>query len=120
VAILERLKHVGAAGSPIARAWDTLRRNGVRGLARAVVRHGAGRVGIRLPNPDDHHIFHFSYEELLQVLSAAGFRPEKIHWQKPPFAFCVYLSASPGKARARQPEPAAGRAGHATGTRTSA
>jgi SAM-dependent methyltransferase len=41
---------------------------------------------------DDHNI-RLSYSQLLDLLAISGFTIEKIHWQKPPYGFCVYVSA---------------------------
>ncbi len=43
------------------------------------------------------HTFHFKYKELIDLLSITGFEIEKEHWQKPPFSYCIYLSATPAK-----------------------
>ena len=42
---------------------------------------------------NDHHIWHPDYEELLQLLQRTHFAVEKLHWQKPPHDFCIYLMA---------------------------
>jgi SAM-dependent methyltransferase len=97
VAILERLQHVDR-GTAVARAINKLRTGGLRSLGGAVLRQSAGRVGLRVRNPEDHHIFHFTYDQLLQLVAASGFHTGKVHWQKPPFDYCVYLSATVAKA----------------------
>jgi SAM-dependent methyltransferase len=41
----------------------------------------------------DDHIFRFTYQELLDLLSVTGFQVKKEHWQKPPYSFSIYLTA---------------------------
>jgi SAM-dependent methyltransferase len=93
LAVVERLSTANR-GSLGARAVAKLRTGGRAGLLRAALRKSAGAIGIDLHNPDDHHIFHLSYEQLADLLAVVGFRAEKVHWQRPPFDYCVYLSAS--------------------------
>ncbi len=93
LAILERLNAV-QRGSLVARAANKLRTDGLRSVLGAALRKSAASVGIQLRNPDDHHIFHFSYDQLVDLLAAVGFHTDKVHWQRPPFDFCLYLSAS--------------------------
>ena len=97
LAMLERV-HEANRGSLVARAANKLRTDGAGSLLRAAVRKAAGAVGIQLENPDDHHIFHLSYDQLSALLTTVGFRAEKAHWQRPPFDFCLYLSAAVQKA----------------------
>jgi SAM-dependent methyltransferase len=47
--------------------------------------------------PGDGHLFHLTCDHLRDLLALTGFRVEKEHWQKPPHAHCLYLSARPLK-----------------------
>jgi len=42
---------------------------------------------------DDHHIFRFTRSNLQDLLGEIGFYITKEHWQKPPFNYCLYITA---------------------------
>lgn len=51
------------------------------------------RKSVSYARGSDEHTFRFTYDELVDLLYATGFETQKVHWQKPPFTYCVYLSA---------------------------
>lgn len=74
-----------------------LERNGMISLLKAVQTRIAGIARREAGESTDHHIFRLTDAELRDLLSVTGFEIRKEHWQKPPFTFCIYLTASPGK-----------------------
>ncbi len=87
LAMMEKLKEAPAL-SLWTKVKDKLKKEGIKGVAMKILKrliHLADR---------DHHIFHFTQAELVDLLSITGFKIEKQHWQKPPFNFCIYLNAS--------------------------
>lgn len=61
-------------------------------IPRALLRRLAGVQ----PPPaavEDDHMFHWRYDDLVDLLKTTGFTITKEHWQKPPFTMCVYISA---------------------------
>lgn len=63
-------------------------REGVRGVARAA----RARLTSRLGEHRDH-TFHWSYDDVVDLLDRCGLAVAKEHWQKPPYSTCVYLLA---------------------------
>lgn len=63
---------------------------GIVSMLRSVPAKLAGNV---LPGHDDHN-FRPTYQALHELISASGFMVEKEHWQKPPFSYVLYLSAT--------------------------
>lgn len=45
---------------------------------------------------EDHHMFHFTHRQLMELLAAAQFTIVREHWQKFPFDYCIYVSATRG------------------------
>lgn len=41
----------------------------------------------------DDHIFRLTLRELRELFTLTGWTITKEHWQKPPFDFCIYVSA---------------------------
>lgn len=50
-------------------------------------------VNVKKNKVIDDHMFHWQYTDLLDLLNETGFKVIKKHWQKPPFANCIYISA---------------------------
>ena len=63
-------------------------RAGIKGLVKAAIYHIK-----RTEKRTDDHMFHWNYEDLIDLLRITGFEVIKEHWQKPPFTMCIYLSA---------------------------
>lgn len=45
------------------------------------------------PDDEDRHLFHWAYENLIDLVKQTGFTIAKEHWQKPPYSFVIYLTA---------------------------
>lgn len=69
-----------------------IRQEGLPGMVRVV----AARVRTLIRGPRDH-TFHWRYEDVIDLLDRSGFVIVKEHWQKPPYAMCVYLQARKGQ-----------------------
>jgi SAM-dependent methyltransferase len=96
LAIMEKLSH--ARMPLLTRVKLKLERDGITGMMNAIKIRARRFVGSKgMDREEDHHIFHFRQEELKDLLSVTGFKVNKEHWQKPPFSFCIYLSASANK-----------------------
>jgi SAM-dependent methyltransferase len=80
-------------GQLIARTRFKIERDGLR---RAVLDGGRRLAGL---TKEDAHMWHPTYEELVQLIEFTGFRMEKEHWQKPPYGHVVYIMASKISAR---------------------
>lgn len=77
--------------SPLPRVIKKVRDEGLAAAFRAAM--------LRLVRPEhDHHLWHPTYEELIELVEAVGFSIGKVHWQKPPNDHVVYIQ---GIARAR-------------------
>jgi len=72
----------------ISRAACKLRIEGVKALAIIMMKRivSKGRYSGR-------HAFHWSYDDLIDLLNISKFVVVKEHWQKPPFTMCVYIGA---------------------------
>lgn len=77
-------------GSLVSRVKKKFRHEGSMGLARAAIRRVVRKIGIKIT---DDHMFHWVYEDLIDLVCTTGFRVVKEHWQKSPFTMCIYLSA---------------------------
>jgi SAM-dependent methyltransferase len=93
LAIMEKIIHVPA----IKKARLKLEKEGMVGLSMSILRRFAGLFHDQGGDEEDHHLFRFTHTELKDLLSVIGFAVNKEHWQKPPFNFCIYLSASAKK-----------------------
>jgi SAM-dependent methyltransferase len=91
-----------------ARVSSKIQRDGLGGLAKAVVSrltHGQEvSVPVQVENAsaeaepvdpvdEDRHLYHWTYENLLDLVKQTGFTLTKEHWQKPPYSFVIYLTA---------------------------
>ena len=98
LAIMEKLtSHAPTVLSVRTRIRLRLEREGMIGLLKSAQRRFAGFFRSREVSEEDHHIFSFTHAELKELLLATGFVVSKEHWQKPPFNYCIYLSASAHK-----------------------
>lgn len=88
LAIVERIKH--QKRNLISMIIDKYKQKGITGIFQSGLKHIGFLSGI---SPDDDHMFRLKYQDLLELLSLTGFDLQKEHWQKPPFSFCIYLSA---------------------------
>ena len=80
------LSDKGAVSSLLSRIKKKTRDVGVLGIFRGILS--------RLINKhSDEHMFHWRYDDLLDLIRITGFEVEKFHWQKPPFEHCIYLTA---------------------------
>jgi len=43
---------------------------------------------------NDDHMYRLTYNQLIDLLHLTGYRIIKEHWQKPPFTYCLNLSAT--------------------------
>lgn len=76
--------------SIISKVKRIFRYEGSIGLVRAVIRKIMKERGKKIPKD---HMFHWEYEDLIDLMQTTGFKITKEYWQKPPFTMCVYLSA---------------------------
>ncbi|MCX6985033.1 MAG: hypothetical protein NT118_09845, partial [Lentisphaerae bacterium] len=60
-----------------------LENDGVRGLVDSIIQ--------KLFQKDDH-MYHLTYNQLLDLFEKTGWSVVKEHWQKPPYDFCIYVS----------------------------
>lgn len=67
------------------RLQKKVRDYGVRETVRAIIKRITGSA------VQDEHIWHPTYAQLMDLVKAAHFEIEKVHWQKPPFDHVVYL-----------------------------
>jgi len=75
----------GGARLLVARLRKKTRDEGLVNTGRAIIRRLFGSAD------HDEHIWHPTYQDLLDLLEAAHFRIEKVHWQKPPNDHVVYI-----------------------------
>ena len=61
---------------------------GFRGLLEAIY----GRLKVRFAGIEEGHMKEWSYKELVTFIGESGLEIEKVHWQKPPENYCVYIS----------------------------
>ena len=80
------LSDKGTVSNLLARIKKKMRDEGVIGVFHGIISRLTHK---RL----DEHMFHWRYDDLLDLIRITGFKVEKIHWQKPPFEHCVYLTA---------------------------
>jgi ubiquinone/menaquinone biosynthesis C-methylase UbiE len=45
------------------------------------------------PVDEDRHLYHWTYEHLIDLVKQTGFTLDKEHWQKPPYSYVIYLTA---------------------------
>lgn len=62
---------------------------GVGSLKSAITRRIKGLA----KGHHDDHMFRFDDQDLISLIEKCGFKIDKIHWQKPPFSYCIYVSA---------------------------
>jgi SAM-dependent methyltransferase len=60
--------------------------------ARAIA-HAAYDRTRRRPRPSDHHMWHPTSADVLNLIREAGLSVEKVHWQKPPYTSTMYVKA---------------------------
>jgi SAM-dependent methyltransferase len=97
LAIVEKLGQLPAGLPFLTKVRSKLERHGVIGLLKSAQWRFSGFFRGQGVGGKDHHQFHFTEAELRDLLSATGFVRDKEHWQKPPWNFCIYLSASANK-----------------------
>lgn len=73
------------------RVRRALRTRGLLGTISASVERIRDLAGRRV----SEHLHRFSEEELIDLIGSTGFIIDKVHWQKPPYSYSIYLSASP-------------------------
>lgn len=71
------------------RISNKISNEGVSSLKKAITRRLKGLA----KGHHDDHMFRFDDKDLLSLLERCGFKIEKTHWQKPPFSYCIYVSA---------------------------
>lgn len=76
--------------SMVSKIKRKFRQEGLTGLARGAIRKVMRKREKKMP---DDHMFHWKYEDLIDLVHTTGFNVVKEHWQKPPFTMCIYLSA---------------------------
>ncbi len=64
----------------------TFKQEGMIGLINALKRKLKGTE-----KENDDHMFHWNYDDLINLLQVAGFIIVKEHWQKEPFSMCIYF-----------------------------
>lgn len=62
-----------------------LKREGLQGLAGAIC------ARLSMQSRKDDHIFRLTHANLIDLFERTGWEVVKEHWQKPPFAFCIYI-----------------------------
>jgi SAM-dependent methyltransferase len=75
----------GGARLLAARIQKKIRDEGLVNTGRAIVRRILGSAD------HDEHIWHPTYQNLVDLLKTAHFSIEKVHWQKPPNDHVVYI-----------------------------
>lgn len=76
-------------GSKLSRLRKKIRDQGLRHTGKEVCSK-ALRFVLKDKESNDH-MLHWKYDDLADLVEAAGFAIEKVHWQKPPNDHCVYL-----------------------------
>jgi ubiquinone/menaquinone biosynthesis C-methylase UbiE len=71
-----------------------IQQEGLAATSKKIMLKSAQLLGGSFLSEHDPHIFHFNYQELLDLVEKAGFKITKLHRQKPPYEHCLYLSAS--------------------------
>ena len=80
------LSDKGSARNLLSRIKKKMRDGGAIGVFRGIVSQITHKH-------QDEHMFHWRYDDLLDLIKITGFEVEKNHWQKHPFEHCVYLTA---------------------------
>lgn len=75
------------------RIINKISNEGLPSIASAVQRRVKGLI----KGHHDDHMFRFGDEDLISLVKKCGFEIEKIHWQKPPYSFCIYISGKKSK-----------------------
>jgi len=75
--------------SKLSRLHKKLRDQGLWKTTKRVI-HESLKVFSEQKGENDH-MFHWQYDDLVDMVKSAGLSIEKIHWQKPPYDHCVYL-----------------------------
>jgi len=65
---------------------NKFRRDGFKGILEGTLNR------IWFAKENDDHMFHWNYENLIDLVHKTNYQLIKHHWQKPPFDFCIYLS----------------------------
>ena len=85
------LSDKGTVRNLLSRIKKKMRDEGFIGVFRSIVSRLANRhLSI---HRNSGHMFHWRYDDLLDLVRITGFEVEKIHWPKPPFEHCIWLSA---------------------------
>lgn len=99
LALLEKRGCGGSAGRRLwTRALEKIRKDGGRGLAKALL----SKIAF---SDQDHHTFRLSHDNLRDLLVRTGWSICKEHWQKAPFDYCIYMCGEAGKRPATGREP---------------
>ena len=77
-------------GSKISRLQKKMRDEGLWKTSRHVASKALRSI-LEFKKADDDHMFHWNYDDLVDMVSLTGFDIEKCYWQKPPYEHCVYL-----------------------------
>ena len=75
--------------SKISRLRKKMRDQGLWKTTRRVIHESL--KAISKERGENDHMFHWKYDDLVDVVSHAGLKIEKVHWQKRPYDHCVYL-----------------------------
>jgi ubiquinone/menaquinone biosynthesis C-methylase UbiE len=82
------IKDAEGASFLVSRALKKLRDDGLAATFAAAARRLTGRT------EKDHHVWHPTFPQLMELLKSARFEIGKVHWQKRPYDQCVYVRAS--------------------------
>jgi len=88
LAIMEKLQSCSREEGNVpltSKIVSKLKRDGVAAFLDAVKR--------KVSRKDDHMV-RLSYNQLLDLLDKSGWQLVKEHWQKPPYSYCIYVSAA--------------------------
>jgi len=76
-------------GSKIARLRKKMKDQGLWKTSKQVV--SKTLRAILKSNEESDHMFHWNYDDLVDMVGVTGFNIRKCYWQKPPYEHCVYL-----------------------------
>lgn len=70
--------------SPFKQAMTKYKNGGLKSLGESIINKFIGF---------DDHIFRLTLHELRELFTLTGWTITQEHWQKPPYDYCIYISA---------------------------
>jgi hypothetical protein len=90
-------------GTRLSRALNMLQKEGLLKVGQTAALRLKQSITAKLPQKppvppveDREHIFHLRYDHLLDLVRVTSFRLLHEHWQKPPYTYVLYLTATVG------------------------